>query len=38
MNWGWEENNNKMWSRAGDYTAPNGKIYKRNKKYLFVKP
>ncbi|WP_273159143.1 C10 family peptidase [Bacteroides fluxus] len=38
MNWGWGENNNKMWNRAGDYTAPNGKVYKRNKKYLFVKP
>lgn len=38
MNWGWAGNSSTSWNRAGDYTAPNGKVYKRNKKYLFVKP
>lgn len=38
MNWGWGESYNTMWNRAGDYTAPNGKVYKRNTQYLFVKP
>jgi len=37
MNWGWGEKYN-TWNRAGDYTASNGEVYKRNTKYLFVKP
>ncbi|MDE5710492.1 MAG: C10 family peptidase [Bacteroides sp.] len=38
MNWGWAGNYSTSWNRAGDYRATNGEVYKRDVKYLFVKP
>lgn len=37
MNWGWGESSN-SWNLAGDYTASNGKEYKRNTEFLFIEP